>query len=105
DRGLGYLPEDRHRLGLLLDLSVADNLLLGREERFARLGGFAIDRARLDRDARSLLARFDVRPPDPALPVRALSGGNQPKVLIARELSREPRVLVAAQPTRGVDIG
>jgi simple sugar transport system ATP-binding protein len=102
-RGLGYVPEDRHRRGLLLDLSVADNLLLGREERFSRFG--VVDRARLLGDVRALCERFDVRPASPAAPARALSGGNQQKVVIARELSRSPGVLVAAQPTRGVDVG
>src|SRR5207247_2842129 len=79
-----------------------------REERFARLGGLALDRDALRRDALALLDRFDVRPVAPStlgLPARALSGGNQQKLVLARELSREPRVLVAAQPTRGVDIG
>jgi simple sugar transport system ATP-binding protein len=66
--GLGYVPEDRHRRGLILELSVADNLLLGRGERFSRLG--VIDRAALDEDARALLERFEVRPGSPAVPVR-----------------------------------
>jgi simple sugar transport system ATP-binding protein len=102
-RGLGYVPEDRHARGLLLDSSVADNLLLGRDQRYARFG--VIDRARLISETRELIDRFDVRPASPASPARALSGGNQQKVVIARELSRRPGVLVAAQPTRGVDVG
>ncbi len=102
-RGLAHVPEDRHRRGLLLDLAISDNLLLGRERRYAVPGW--IDRARLRADAARLLDRFDVRPADPDAPARALSGGNQQKVVLARELATAPRVLVAAQPTRGVDVG
>ncbi len=104
-RGLGYVPDDRQRLGLLLDSSVAENLMLGREEAYARAAG--LDRARLAAAAARALEDFDVRPAGAATvaaPMRALSGGNQQKILVARELLRAPRVLVAAQPTRGVDL-
>jgi ABC-type uncharacterized transport system ATPase subunit len=97
--GLAHVPEDRQQRGLLLEASLADNLELG-----AR-GPFFRDRAWLDARARELLARHDVRPGDPALPARALSGGNQQKLVVARETSRPFRVLLAAQPTRGVDVG
>ncbi len=115
--GLGFILEDRQRHGLVLDFSLAENLLLGTDERAAgRSGGlfgrlFAqlfIDQARLQRDAQALLREHDIRPPEPTLPARALSGGNQQKLLLARALSGggvPPRVLLAAQPTRGVDIG
>ena len=101
--GLGHVPEDRHRRGLLLDWSLADNLLLGREGELAHWWG--IDRARVRADSERLLVQSDVRPPDPEALARALSGGNQQKVVLARELARKPRVLLAAQPTRGVDLG
>lgn len=105
DLGFGLVPEDRHRSGLLLDLSLCDNLLLGREKAYAWRGLGPINRRRLIDDARRLLQRHDVRPPDPTVPAVALSGGNQQKVIIAREIERNPRVLLAAQPTRGVDVG
>ena len=102
-RGLAHIPEDRHRRGLVLDYSVADNLILGRQRSYEHRG--VLDRARILADARTAIARADIRPPDPMLPARALSGGNQQKIVIARALARETRVLVAAQPTRGVDVG
>jgi general nucleoside transport system ATP-binding protein len=105
DAGLSHIPEDRHERGLVLEYSVADNLLLGQQHRFTRRG--LIDRERVSRHARQLIEAFDVRPPDPALPARALSGGNQQKIVIAREMGgdRNFQVLLASQPTRGVDVG
>jgi simple sugar transport system ATP-binding protein len=103
DVGLSHIPEDRHGRGLILDYSVADNLILGQQHRFT--SGLALDRDRVLRHARALIEQYDIRPTDPELPVRALSGGNQQKVVVAREMSRDFRVLLAAQPTRGVDVG
>ena len=103
DLGLSHIPEDRHRRGLVLDYSVADNLVLGRQHHFARWG--RLDRPRIDEHARERIREFDIRPPDDTLPARALSGGNQQKVVIAREMGRDFKVLLAAQPTRGVDVG
>jgi simple sugar transport system ATP-binding protein len=108
DAGLAHIPEDRHRRGLILDYTVADNLILGLQHRFAtraRRALRALDRARIAANAGEKVAAFDVRPPDPTLPARALSGGNQQKVVIAREMGSEFLVLLAAQPTRGVDVG
>jgi simple sugar transport system ATP-binding protein len=87
----------------VLDFTVADNLILGRQHHFTR--GPALDRGRIAGHARDQIAAFDIRPADAALPARALSGGNQQKVVIAREMGRDFRVLLAAQPTRGVDVG
>jgi simple sugar transport system ATP-binding protein len=103
--GLAHIPEDRQRRGLVLDYSVADNLILGRQASFARRPAGRLDRRRILANARGALARFDIRPADPALPARALSGGNQQKVIIAREMGGDFSVLLAAQPTRGVDVG
>ncbi len=103
DAGLSHIPEDRHRRGLVLDYSVADNLILGLQHRFTRRG--RLDRAAIAANARERVQRFDIRPPDSALPARALSGGNQQKIVIAREMGRDFRVLLASQPTRGVDVG
>ena len=104
DGGLSHIPEDRHRRGLVLEYSVADNLILGQQHRFAG-GGGTLDRARITSNATSRIGTFDIRPPDATLPSRALSGGNQQKVVIAREMGRDFTVLIAAQPTRGVDVG
>ena len=102
--GRGHIAEDRHVRGVVLDFSVEDNLLLGRQREYA--GPTGIDRARVRRYAEERLAALDVRPPDPTAVMRALSGGNQQKVVVARELSRpDLSLLIAAEPTRGVDIG
>ncbi|MGZ8494146.1 MAG: ATP-binding cassette domain-containing protein, partial [Gemmatirosa sp.] len=104
DAGLSHIPEDRHRRGLVLDYTIADNLILGLQHRFAK--GMRLDQARVAENAQRLVAEYDIRPADPSLPARALSGGNQQKIVIAREMTgRDYRVLLAAQPTRGVDVG
>jgi ABC-type uncharacterized transport system ATPase subunit len=103
EAGISHVPEDRHRRGLLLDYSLADNLILGQQRRFQK--GPALDRPRIARNADEKVRAYDVRPPDPALTARALSGGNQQKVVVAREMGRDFSVLLASQPTRGVDVG
>ncbi|MEO7997442.1 MAG: ABC transporter ATP-binding protein [Gemmatimonadaceae bacterium] len=103
DAGLSHIPEDRHRRGLVLDYSIADNLILGRQHKFAKK--FGLDREKVATEARNQIRAFDIRPPEPQVPARALSGGNQQKIVIAREMGRPFRVLLAAQPTRGVDVG
>ncbi len=103
DYGLAHIPEDRHRRGLVLDFSIADNLILGQQRDYERYG--MLERARVLGDARKSIESADIRPPDPELPARALSGGNQQKIVIARSLTRQNFVLLAAQPTRGVDVG
>jgi simple sugar transport system ATP-binding protein len=101
--GLAYIPEDRHHGGLVLDATVADNMALGRHD---VTGRFVVDRGRVSELARAQIAELDVRPPDPDAIARALSGGNQQKLVIGRELSRPAlAAVVAAQPTRGVDLG
>jgi ABC-type uncharacterized transport system ATPase subunit len=102
---MGHIPEDRQLRGLVLDFSLAENLALHDfrkppESRF----GWLFPRRFIER-ARRLLREFDVRGGGPETPAASLSGGNQQKVVIAREVSRDPRVLVAAQPTRGLDVG
>jgi general nucleoside transport system ATP-binding protein len=105
DAGMGHIPEDRQRRGLVLEFNLAENLALhdyGREP-FSRLGW--INPRNWLRWARSLLQEFDVRGGGPTTRGGSLSGGNQQKVVIAREVSRNPSVLIAAQPTRGLDVG
>jgi simple sugar transport system ATP-binding protein len=104
DTGLSHIPEDRHRRGLVLEYSVADNLILGQQHRFTG-GANVLDQARIASNAANRIETFDIRPPDESLPSRTLSGGNQQKVVIAREMGRDFTVLIAAQPTRGVDVG
>jgi simple sugar transport system ATP-binding protein len=103
DAGLSHIPEDRHARGLVLDYSVAENLILGQQHHFTR--GVRLDQPRILDNAVQQIGAFDIRPADPSLPARALSGGNQQKVVIAREMGRSFQVLLAAQPTRGVDVG
>jgi len=104
--GLGYVPEDRHRRGLVLDYTVADNLILGLHTQApfrTRLG--MQDFRAIKENAVKLVEQFDIRPPYPHQPARKLSGGNQQKVVVAREFARDPELLICSQPTRGVDIG
>jgi simple sugar transport system ATP-binding protein len=102
-RGLSHIPEDRHRRGLVLEYTVADNLILGVQRDFANRG--VLDGDRVMRNAMEDITSFDIRPPNPTLAARSLSGGNQQKIVIAREMHREFSVLLASQPTRGVDVG
>jgi general nucleoside transport system ATP-binding protein len=105
EAGLGHIPEDRHLRGLVLDFTLAENLALEdyREPPDSRFGW--LFPRRLIARARALIKEFDVRGGGPQTRASALSGGNQQKVVIAREVHRDPRVLLAAQPTRGLDIG
>lgn len=103
DAGLSHIPEDRHRRGLILNYSISDNLVLGLQSEFANRG--VLDGERIAKNAQQQIEAFDIRPPDAGLPARALSGGNQQKVVIAREMGRDFGVLLASQPTRGVDVG
>ena len=102
--GLGHIAEDRHLRGVILAFTLAENLILGRQDDFG--GAWGLDHPKIAAFATERLAALGVRPPDPAAPMAALSGGNQQKVVVAREMSRPGlRLLVAAEPTRGVDIG
>ncbi|MFN3928455.1 MAG: ABC transporter ATP-binding protein [Thermoflexus sp.] len=105
ERGMAHIPEDRHKHGLVLPYSVADNLVLNTYYRppFAR--GIQRQPQAVLQHARQLIALYDIRTPNPYTPTRSLSGGNQQKVILARELSRPIRLLVANQPTRGLDVG
>ena len=103
--GVGHIPQDRQHRGLILDFSIAENMSLHdfREEPNSRFGW--LYPSRLVEYARRLIAEFDVRGGGPQTPAGSLSGGNQQKVILAREIDRDPRILVAAQPTRGLDVG
>lgn len=105
DAGVGFVPEDRKEDGLVGNFSVAENLILDRssDPEFVRAG--TIRRQAVDTFARERITEYDIRTQGPESPAGALSGGNQQKVVIAREMSRDLRLFVAAQPTRGVDVG
>ena len=105
EAGVGHVPEDRQRYGLVLSYPVSDNLVLCTYYRapFARRG--TLNHKAIDENARELVRQFDVRTPSPYVPAAKLSGGNQQKVIIARELSRSVQLLIANQPTRGLDVG
>jgi simple sugar transport system ATP-binding protein len=103
--GLSYVPFDRHREGLMLNAPLWENVLLGREDEAHFGRGPMVDAGAVREATRDLIERFGVRTPNEIVPAYALSGGNQQKLVVAREFSSEPRVLVAAHPTRGVDIG
>jgi general nucleoside transport system ATP-binding protein len=103
--GIAHIPEDRHRRGLLLDFRLDENSILGVHDRPPVTSGVMMNEREIRRRTADILGRFDVRPPNPALPAHALSGGNQQKLIIGREFELRPRLLLVAQPTRGVDIG
>jgi len=105
EAGVAFIPADRHREGLILELSLSDNLFLRTPLSREVLGLRVLDHAKMAKTADERLREFGVVPPRPDVPAHALSGGNQQKVIVARELSRGPRLILACNPTRGLDIG
>lgn len=103
--GIAYIPEDRREDGIVADFSVADNLILDTYHRKPFASRIAMDLPAIRENARSLVAEFDVRTSSIDTPVGTLSGGNQQKVILAREVGRQVRLLLASQPTRGLDVG
>ena len=105
EQGVGHIPEDRHRHGLVLSYPIADNLVLSSYYQAPFAHGITIDADAIDRNAQILVKEFDVRTPSIHTPAANLSGGNQQKCVVAREFSRPNKLLIAAQPTRGLDVG
>jgi general nucleoside transport system ATP-binding protein len=105
EAGIAYIPEDRHRHGLLLDSPLWENRILGHQTQAPSASGPWIDRNGAREDTLRIVQEYDVRTPGIDTLARALSGGNQQKLIIGREMSGEPVVLIAAHPTRGVDVG
>jgi general nucleoside transport system ATP-binding protein len=105
DAGLGHIPEDRQRRGLVLEFSIAENVALHDYDKEPDAKWGWIFPARMIQRARRLIEEFDVRGGGPLTRAGGLSGGNQQKLVAAREISRDPKVLIAAQPTRGLDVG
>jgi len=105
EQGIGVIPEDRHRHGLLLDAPLWENRILGHQSRPPSVRGIWIDRAGARADSTRIIEQYDVRTPGYDTTARALSGGNQQKFIVGREMSSSPQLLIAAHPTRGVDVG
>lgn len=103
--GLAHIPEDRHHMGLVLKFEEYENSILGyhHDERYGR-GPFLNPEA-IRKDAVEKIEKYDIRPPNPHLKTANFSGGNQQKIVVAREIERDPKMLIIGQPTRGVDIG
>ncbi len=108
EAGIGYIPADRHRHGLLLEAPLGENVVLGHQTEPVYVtgpGGSLINASAAKKEAEEVIEQYDVRTPSIFVTAGSLSGGNQQKLIIGREMRREPKVLVAAHPTRGVDVG
>jgi simple sugar transport system ATP-binding protein len=105
EAGVGYIPEDRTRHGLLLEAPLWENRILGHQTQRPNSKGVLIDRKGAKADTQRIVEEYDVRTPSIDVMANALSGGNQQKLIVGREMSGEPRLLIAAHPTRGVDVG
>ncbi|MGO5011599.1 ABC transporter ATP-binding protein [Niallia sp. Sow4_A1] len=105
ESGIGHIPQDRHKHGLVLDFSIGQNMALQTyyKRPFSNYG--FLNQTEMEKKASELIEEFDVRTPSIHTPARALSGGNQQKAIIGREVDRDPDLLIAAQPTRGLDVG
>jgi simple sugar transport system ATP-binding protein len=105
EHGVAFIPEDRGRHGLLLEAPLWENRMLGHQSRPPNARGWLIDRSGARTDTQRIVEAYDVRTPSIDVLASALSGGNQQKLIVGREMSSEPTVLIAAHPTRGVDVG
>ncbi|MFC5450479.1 ABC transporter ATP-binding protein [Paenibacillus aestuarii] len=105
EAGLSHIPEDRHKHGLVLDFSMSENMVLETYFHPEYNRGGLLNYEAIDRHAEALIKQFDVRTPSIYTKARSLSGGNQQKAIIAREIHKNPNLLIAAQPTRGLDVG
>ncbi len=105
DRGLAHVPEDRHHVGLVLPFEAYENAILGYHDEAEYLRGPFVDREAVIASAKDQIAKYDIRPPNPHLKTANFSGGNQQKIVLAREMEQDPGVLIVGQPTRGVDVG
>jgi ABC-type uncharacterized transport system ATPase subunit len=105
EAGIGYIPEDRQRQGLLLEAPLWENRILGHQTEAPNARGPFLDRAAAKKDTKRIVEQFDVRTPGIEVTAGSLSGGNQQKLIVGREMSGSPSVLIASHPTRGVDVG
>ncbi len=102
---MGYVPSDRHRFGLVLPFSISENIAMGYHLEAPNSRGINLNFKYMDEEAQRLVEAFDIRTPGTNVPAGNLSGGNQQKVILAREFSQEPEFLLVSQPTRGLDVG
>jgi len=105
DRGLAHVPEDRHHVGLVLAFEENENSILGYQDHEQYLNGIFLDIGAIIADAKDKIEKYDIRPTNPRLKTANFSGGNQQKIVLAREMEKDPGVLIVGQPTRGVDVG
>ncbi|MFW6722839.1 ABC transporter ATP-binding protein [Streptomyces sp. MAR4 CNY-716] len=105
ESGIGYIPEDRQRHGLLLEAPLWENRILGHTTERPNSRGMLIDAAAARKDTKRIVEEYDVRTPGIDVTAASLSGGNQQKLIVGREMSHQPKLLIAAHPTRGVDVG
>jgi ABC-type uncharacterized transport system ATPase subunit len=105
ESGLAHIPADRQKHGLVMGFSIKENLIIGKEDSRELCRGYFLDDKKISTLAEGLRQKYDIRCPGISLITRMLSGGNQQKVILAREISRNPKLLIAAQPTRGLDVG
>jgi simple sugar transport system ATP-binding protein len=105
ERGLAHVPEDRHHVGLVLAFEENENSILGYHDQEQYLNGAFLDIPAIRRDAAEKVEKYDIRPSDTRLKTANFSGGNQQKIVLAREMEQDPGVLIVGQPTRGVDVG
>ncbi len=105
DLGMAHIPDDRHKKGLVLEFTIKENLILGAQRMKKYCRGLFLNERKIEENAHRLAEDFDIRPRNTGLTGGMLSGGNQQKIILAREVSRNPKILIALQPTRGLDIG
>lgn len=105
DQGMAHIPEDRHKVGLIMDFSIKENSIMGIFEHEPFAHGIRVDQAAITEHAKKIAEKYDVRTPNNDVFAKLLSGGNQQKLILGRELSKNPKLLIAVQPTRGLDIG
>ncbi len=105
ERGLAHVPEDRHHMGLVLPFSEKENSILGYQSDQSINSGLFLKMDAIEENAKEKISQYDIRPPNPNLKASNFSGGNQQKIVLSREMERDPVVLLVGQPTRGVDVG
>ena len=105
EMGIGYIPQDRQRDGLVLGAPLWENVMLGHQTQVPFSRGPWIDKGGALERTKHIIEEFDVRTPGPDVAALALSGGNQQKLIVGREMTAQPKVLIAAHPTRGIDVG